>query len=235
MSASPSSAPTGGRLALVIIGALIAVFAVAILCGAIALHWVNGKRDGDGYFTTGPAHLASDGYAVTSDVDVHRGLISVIGKDGFSRVRIQVRSNRRATPFIGVALAHDVHDYLDNTAHTDLTDFNLAPFRPQYRTIGGDEPPADPATQEIWTAQGTTTLNWNVESGGWTLVLMNADGSRGVDATVTAGAQIPIIGQAAWIVTAVGLTILAFGGLLIALGVRRRRQPSSPDGSAWGA
>ena len=81
---------------MVIIGSLIAVFAVAILCGAIALQWVNGKRDGDGYFTTGDAHLAADTYAITSDVDVHRGLISLIGKDGFSRVRIHVRSNRDA-------------------------------------------------------------------------------------------------------------------------------------------
>jgi hypothetical protein len=224
---------------MVIIGGLIAVFAAAILCLAIAVHWVNGKRDGDGYFTTGNARIATGTSAVTSDVDVHRGLISVIGKDGFSRVRIRVRSNRAARVFIGVARAHDVHEYLDETAHTVLTDFNLAPFRPQYRTTRGDKPPAEPAEQQIWTASATgtgeTTLNWNVESGGWTLVLMNADGSPGVDATVNAGAQVPVIGKLAWAVTAAGLVVLAIGGLLLALGLRRRRQPSSPAGSAWAA
>jgi hypothetical protein len=224
---------------MVIVGGLILFVAAAILCLAIALHWVNGKRDGDGYFTTGDVRIATDTYAVTSDVDAHRGLISLIGKDGFSRVRIRVRSSRSAPVFIGVARAHDVSLYLRDTRHTRLTDFDLAPFRPHYRTTVGDQVPADPTQQEIWTASATgtgeTTLNWDVEPGGWTLVLMNAGSSAGVQATVNAGAQVPIIGQLAWGVTAAGLFVLALGGLLLALGLRRRRQPSSPAGSAWAA
>jgi hypothetical protein len=226
---------------MVIIGSLIAVFGVLVLCGAILLHWFNGKRDADGYFTTGDAPLIADTYAITNDLDVHRGLISIIGKDGFSRVRLHVRSDRDAPIFVGVALSHDAFLYLEKTPHTSLSDFNLAPFRPQYSSdLGGDESPADPAAQTIWTASATSegrdvTLDWNVESGGWTLVLMNADGSRGVAATVNAGAQIPIIGQAAWAVSIAGAVILGFGALLLLLGLRRRQQPSSPDGSAWGA
>jgi hypothetical protein len=219
---------------MVIVGGLILFVAAAILCLAIALHWVNGKRDGDGYFKTGDVHLSSAGYAVTSDVDVHRGLISLIGKDGFSRVRIEARSRRGTPMFVGVARPQDVHDYLDDSGHTVLTDFNLGPFRPQYREVRGDALPTDPATR-VWTASGEMTLDWKVASGGWTLVLMNADGRPGVDAIVNAGAQVPIIGRLAWGVTAVGLAVLALGGLLLALGLRRRRQPSSPDGSAWAA
>src|SRR3954470_16747936 len=136
---------------MVIVGGLILFAAVSIMCLAIALHWVNGKRDGDGYFTTGDAHIATDAYAVTNDLDVHRGLISVIGKDGFRRVRIRVRSNRGAPVFVGVARAHDVSLYLRDTRYTRLTDFDLAPFRPHYRTTSGDEPPADPAREPFWT------------------------------------------------------------------------------------
>jgi hypothetical protein len=223
---------------MIVVGGLILLAALAIMCLAIALHWVNGKRDDDGYFTTGDAHVVTGTYAVTNDLDVHRGLVSVIGKDGFSRVRIRVHSNRDGRVFVGVARPQDVSPSLGETRHTVLTDFSLAPFRPQYRTTSGDAPPADPARQPFWTASATSegrdaTLNWDVESGGWTLVLMNADGSPGVAATVNAGARIPLIGQAAWIVTAVGCVLLAVGGLLLALGLRRRRQPSSPDGSAW--
>jgi hypothetical protein len=224
---------------MVIVGGLILFVAVAILCLAIALQWVNGKHDDDGYFTTGDAHIVTDTYAVTSDLDVHRGLISLIGNDGFSRVRIRVRSDRGAPVFVGVGPSHEVSLYLRDTRYARLYDFDLAPFRPMYRTTSGDEPPADPAEQQIWTVSkvgtGETTLDWDVESGGWTLVLMNADGSTGVDAIVNAGAKVPIIGQLTWAVTAVGLLVLALGGLLLALGLRRRRQPSSPDGSAWAA
>ena len=64
---------------------------------------------------------------------------------------------------------------------------------------------------------------------------MNADGSTGIDAEVDAGAQIPIIGTIAWIVTVAGVLVLALGALMLVLGLRRRPQPSSPGGSAWGA
>jgi hypothetical protein len=237
---STPSTPSGGRLAMIIVGGLILFAALAIMFLAIALHWVNGKRDDDGYFTTGDAHVITPTYAVTNDLDVHRGLVSLIGKDGFSRVRIQVHSDRDARVFVGVARSHDAFLYLQDSRHDVITDFDLAPFRPQYRTTRGDEPPADPAKQSFWVASATSegrdaTLDWKVESGPWTLVVMNPDSTPGVTATVNAGAQIPLIGKAAWIVTAAGLLVAALGGLLLALGLRRRRQPSSPDGSAWAA
>jgi hypothetical protein len=233
---APRSTPSGGRLALIIIGALVVTASVAILAFAGFLHWVDSKRE-DGYFTTGMVRIGALNHALTSDLDVHRGLVSVIGKDGFSRVRLHVRTPRDM--FIGVARTEDVDDYLRDAGVTRLTDFDLAPFRPYYAETLGDQDPAPPGDQDIWTAKaqgtGTLTLNWDVEPGGWTLVLMNADGSTGVDAEVDAGAQIPIIGTIAWIVTAVGVLLLALGVLMLVLGLRRRPRPSSPAGSAWGA
>ena len=200
---------------MVIIGGLIAVFAAG--------DPVRGDRPALGQRQARRRRLLHDrrrrtspptGYAITSDVDVHRGLISIIGKDGFSRVRIQrALEPRRPAVHRRRRSRTRSHDYLDNTAHTELTDFDLAPFRPQYRTIARRRAARRSGRagdlDGVRHGQGDATLDWNVESGGWTLVLMNADGSRGVDATVDAGAQIPIIGQAAWIVTAAGLVILA--------------------------
>jgi len=232
----PRSTPTGGRLALIIIGGLVAFASVAILAFAGFLHWVNSQRD-DGYFTTGTVRVGALNHALTSDLDVHRGLVSIIGKDGFSRVRLHVRTGREM--FIGVARSLEVNDYLRDTSYTRLTDFDLAPFDPYYTETVGDKEPGPPSEQDIWTAKtqgtGTLTLDWDVEPGGWTLVLMNADGSTGIDAEVDAGAQIPIIGTIAWVVTAIGVGVLALGVLMIVLGLRRRPQPSSPAGSAWGA
>jgi hypothetical protein len=233
----PRSTPTGGRLALIIIGALVATASVAIFAFAGFLHWVNSKRD-DGYYTTGTVRVGALDHALTSDLDVHRGLVSVIGKDGFSRVRLHVRAPRPM--FVGVARTHDVSAYLGDTTYTRLTDFDLAPFRPYYSGVIGDaSSPDPPGEQNIWTAKaegtGTLTLDWKVAPGSWTLVLMNADGSRKVDAEVDAGAQIPIIGTIAWVVTVIGLVMLAIGALMILAGLRRRPRPSSPAGSAWGA
>ena len=67
------------------------------------------------------------------------------------------------------------------TTFTRLTDFDLAPFRPYYAaTPRADEPVSTrPGEQTFWTAEGAratgaVTLDWKVEPGGWTLVLMNA-------------------------------------------------------------
>ena len=53
--------------------------------------------------------------------------------------------------------------------------------------------PAAPAAQHIWAAEPAPhSLHWNVQSGDWSVVVMNADGSRGVSAAVSAGAQGPL-------------------------------------------
>ena len=84
------------------------------------------------------------------------------------------------------------------------------------------------------TGSGPQALDFD-GGGKWAIVLMNADASAGVDAAVSMGAKAGIVGKLAWIVTAAGLVVLAFGVLLIVLGTRRRELPSSPAGSAWGA
>src|SRR4051794_1435856 len=54
-------------------------------------------------------------------------------------------------------------------------------------------PRRPPATQHIWAAQaqgaGRQALTWNVQRGDWSIVVMNADGSRSVTAAVSAGAK----------------------------------------------
>jgi hypothetical protein len=234
---APRSTPTGGRLALLIVGILIATFSMAILAGAGFLHWLNGKRDGDGYFTTASVRIAADAYAVTTeDVDIDEGFLDAVGAD---QVRLRVRSNTGTPVFVGVARREDVSAYLGESSRAVLSDVEFAPFDPTYTVVGTDQPPGDPTGQDFWTASatgaGTQTLAWDTGGSTWAVVLMNADGSPNVDADVSAGAKAGLVGTLAWIVTVVGLLVLALGVLLILLGLRRRRQPSAPDGSAWAA
>jgi hypothetical protein len=232
-----SRRPTGGRLALVIIGALVATASVAILAGAVALHWASNKRDDGGFFNTAMVRIAADTYAVTSEnVEIDEGFLDVVGADHF---RLRVRSNTNTPVFVGVAPPEEVSTYLGDAARSVLDDVEFAPFDPTYRTSGsGDTSPGKPADEDFWTAKasgtGTQTIEWDT-SGRWAVVLMNAGGSRGVDASVSAGAQTSLVGRVAWTATAVGLIVLAIGVLMIALGVRRRPLESSPAGSAWGA
>ena len=179
-------------------------------------------------------------YAITSDdLDIKEGVLAFVGADGSSGARLRVRSNKNTPIFVGVAYPMDVEDYLRDSAHETLQEVDFAPFRPTYLTASGDKPPAPPTEETFWTASasgtGTQTLEWDLSAGASSVVLMNADGSQGVDASVRAGAKVNLVGRVARLVTIAGLVLLAVGALLIVLGLRRRRQPSSPDGSAWAA
>ena len=64
---------------------------------------------------------------------------------------------------------------------------------------------------------------------------MNADGSRGVNARVSAGASVPLVDDLGYGFSIASLVLVLLGGTLLAEAFRRRPRPSSPDGSASGA
>jgi hypothetical protein len=80
-----------------------------------------------------------------------------------------------------------------------------------YLPVTGDAPQAPPTEQSFWAALasgvGTQTLTWKVRDGNWSVVLMNADGSRGVSADIDLGAKLSFL---LWV--ALGLLI---GGALV--------------------
>ena len=224
------SPPTGGRLAAVVAGGLILLLATMAAVAGAGLVWASSKQD-DGYYTTDHERIATSTYAVaTDDLDVD-GARGALG-----RIRIDVDADRPV--FTGVARTRDVDAYLRGTAHATLTDVDFDPFEPSYRTTRGSAP-ARPADQDFWAATGNAgkPLDWKVRDGSWSVVVMNADGSAGVDVRVSAGASFPWLDElelAAWIAAAL---FLGLGATLLTGGLRlsRRPQPSSPAGSAWAA
>jgi hypothetical protein len=76
-----------------------------------------------------------------------------------------------------------------------VADLDFSPFRVDYDRAPGKGHPAAPASQHFWaaSAQGcqTQTLTWDVADGDWSVVVMNADGSAGMDARVSARAKLP--------------------------------------------
>ena len=94
-----------------------------------------------------------------------------------------------------------------------------------------------PLEQSFWVhaSDGTSTLvDWQIESGEWTAVVMNADGSPGVDATVQASVPSAPLRVAGAILSIIGVGLGAVGTLLVgaAWGGRQYRRPSETMATA---
>jgi hypothetical protein len=217
---------TSRRLITYISGSVVAIVAAAALAaGGVAL-WADGKKNDDGYVTSASHSFTSGGYAIaTDDLDIdENGAPGLIGSDAYGHVRVKADSRSGRPVFVGVARTADVERYLSASAHSSVTDVELDPFHAEYRSYAGAHRPAPPAGAGIWAASahgsGPQTMTWKVRSGGWSVVVMNADGSRGVDAGVSVGADVPFLGPLAWGLFGGGLLLALLASGLIVVGVR---------------
>ncbi len=238
MTSTPQN-PSPTRLGAIITGGAIASLATLVLAGGAGLNWLEDRKDADGYYTTSAERFSTNTYALaTENLDIDDGLPG--SATDYGTVRFKVRSDDAKPVFVGVARTRDVDAYLDRSAHAKLTDFDVDPFEASYRTTGGLTAPAAPGTQPIWAAKtsgdGTQTLTWDPKDGDWSVVVMNADGSAGVDTDISAGADVPIVGDLATAFTIGGISGLGIGVALIAGGlITPRRRPSALAESASAA
>ena len=125
--------------------------------------------------------------------------------------------------------------------YDEVTDFGWGMHSVRYRHIDGSAQAAPPGEQDFWAGSeegsGTVTLDWDVEDGNWTAVVMNADGSAPVRAEVSVGARFDILLPIAIGLTVAGVVLLGLGILLIVLGARRPKTPPYVPGAdalrAW--
>jgi hypothetical protein len=236
-SPSPPRRSSGGRIAALIAGGLLGLVSLGFLVGGGAALWANGQKDDDGYLQTRTENFHSRTAALrTNNLDVDLGgTASVLDTDAYGKVRLRVTPNTGKDVFVGIARSRDVTHYLRGTAHTKVTDIDYHPFHADYATTGGTRHAAAPTTQHIWSAQahghGTQTLTWDVADGDWSVVVMNADGSPGVNADVRAGANVPFLDELAWVGLGIGTVLLLGSAALIYAGARTPRPPRPETGT----
>ncbi|MBE2320143.1 hypothetical protein DVA67_029525 [Solirubrobacter sp. CPCC 204708] len=221
-----NSNPSGGRLAALVTGGVLASLAVVLLAVGASFAWLDDRKDADGYYMTDSERFSTSTYALaTENFDVDHDLPGVVS----GTVRFDVRPNGGKPVFVGIARSRDVKDYLAASAHATLTDVEVDPFAADYRMSDGNARPAAPAGRDIWVAQaqgsGPQRLDWDVEGGDWSVVVMNADGSPAVDAGVAVGSDVPLVGTLKLTALISGVVLLVGGaGLMVggALAPRRR-------------
>jgi hypothetical protein len=226
-AASPRERSRGARIAFIVLGAIAAILAFGLLAGGCALVGVDqALRDDDGFVMSHSEDLRTPTYAIVSeraDLDTEGAEWAL---DTFlGTVRIRAESEEGREIFVGIGREAAVAAYLRNVEHDVVTGLDE---EPQYERRPGGAPRAAPTTVP-WEAStsgaGEQTLDWDPEDGDWRAVLMNADGSRGVAAEVSIGAELDSllwIGIGLLIAGALFATAAAFA---ITAGVHRRRPP----------
>jgi hypothetical protein len=208
-----------GRIIAIIVGSVLALSAMAIFIagGVLSLAYIIESDDG-GYFDATLDRLGTPTAAITTgDVDLRTdpGPQWVFDAVDVS-VRIQATSVGQGTElFVGIGSELDVETYLSGVARDEVSDVH-AGGSVRYDSVPGDQPAASPIEETFWVASasgaGTQILEWDVAEGEWVVVLMNADGSPGILADVT-------VGMRSGALLAVGVSMLAVGGVLLAIAV----------------
>jgi hypothetical protein len=222
----------GGRIAAIIASGVVALLSLGFLATGGLLLYADSKKDEQGYNTTGTDRFSTETSALASenlDLDLD-GAESLLDEGVLGKLRVKAESNDGKPVFVGVARTSDVRDYLRGSAHDIVTDVDYSPFHVDYSTRGGDSSPGAPGEQTFWAAtaqgDGEQTLAWEVEDGDWSVVVMNADGSAGVDTGISFGAKLGFLDDAGWISLGTGLVLLALAGGLLFAGVRPPRGPA---------
>lgn len=222
---------TPGRVVTAVLGCLLAATAVGTAIGGTTLLAADrAGRDADGFIGTPSQTVSTPGYALVLDPIELRGgpngpdLGTVLGQ-------VRVAASSPAGVFVGIGPAADVDGYLAGVERSRLS--AQRPGRQVVpRPLPGGAPSTPPQQQSFWSASasgtGTQQVTWTATEGRWAIVVMNADGTRPVTATLSAGVTAPALH---WLWTAlfwVAGPLLVLGAILIGLALPRRGVGSAP-------
>ena len=220
----PTSRWTAGRVAVVTLGTLALLLgSTAVVGGATLLDWEEGD-----FYTTPTRTIGTAGYAVATD----ELLLEGSGLDqGLGRIRVRAEAVDGTELFVGVGHADDVRDYLAGVSHTELLG----------RTVGGrlqhsgGPPQAGPQEVDFWVASsagpGRQPVEVDAQAGSWTVVVMAADASPGLEIRGDVGATLPWVASVATALLPLGALLILGGALAIGLSLRSasvRPRPGHP-------
>jgi hypothetical protein len=235
----PRSSRSGGHIAAIVTGTVVlAIAAAALLGGGVVIAADTTQRDSDGYYASGVEKLTTPTHALVSN-----GLdVGTAGPDWLFRqarlgtVRVTASGTASKPIFVGIARKPLVGRYLRGVGHDEITDFEVDPLSVTTVRRPGVAAAAAPAAESFWarsaSGSGRQTMTWPVQKGAWAVVIMNADGSRGVSSGVSVGAKLGFMRSLGIGLLIVGVILAAGGAVAVVMGMRRPRPPASATGAA---
>ena len=219
--------PRRSGAALFVTGAFLLFTALVLLITGTVIRVIDDSWRRDGHLTSGQIALTSPSHAIATerlDLEDIAPLWPDVG-GLLGDLRLRALGTGGEPVFIGIAPADRAAAYLGGMGHATLTE--LEDPVTTYAEHPGGAPAGKPTDQDFWVASSSGTglraVEWPTTAGSWTVVVMNADGSAGVNASVDVGITAPVQQWAANTLLISGGVIAVFGILLILGGFRRRR------------
>jgi hypothetical protein len=214
-------------------GVLATVGAVLALGGGgvLALGGSDGEfSSGHRVVSTSASALVSKAASINNTADVTKVL-------GQPRIKIAADSmTGERNVFIGVGRKADVDRYLAGAQIDRVNDFEVDPWTLDKTRVEGSVRPKPPATQSFWVTRSSgssAAIDWKVRDGNYRVVVMNADGSRGVHTDSEFSVQVPHLASAAIVALILGVVIIAGGIVLMAIPSRRRPVATPPQAPTY--
>jgi hypothetical protein len=206
------------RLLVGLLGITGAIVATGLLIGGGTLLWIDATMtDTDGFINTKPVTLETETYAIATppaEIDITSTGPFEFGTLATFRIEVENLDSTKGV-FVGVSEADALENYLGGVWHVEIKDLQLEPFKATMTLNPGELAPQTPSLQAFWktSAQGVgaQTLTWDMESGDYSIILMNEDASPGVAVAAIVGARVPLIRP-------VSMSLLIGGGIVLALG-----------------
>ena len=227
------------RIILLIFGLLFLLASLPLTIGGWSILWANAfLPDDDGFFISGDHRLDRNSYAMvteSADIDFDEewqggwGWCGDWDSGDFVTIKIEGKNNDSSKGiFIGIAEESDWEEYLNDVEYDEVTDISLDPFTVDYINHPGNSSPEAPTSQSFWTESiygtGRQVLEWEPETGTYSVILMNEDGSRSVDVDVAVGAKVPwLFGVGVGMVVG-GVAALIIGILMVVFSLRGRKK-----------
>jgi hypothetical protein len=216
-------------ISLGVLAIAVGLLTAAAAIGLLAVFGTSGELH------TGSRQVSTTGAAVVSDVARLQATRGVAGVTGSPSLRLSAVPGPGTTSvFIGVGPAPDVDRYLADVAVDEVTDVDLDPFDLTVLRHGGAAAAAPPREQSFWVASADSPSNaeltWRVQGGDYRLVVMDSDGTAGVDTRIQLRLSLPHA-------LPIGVSVLAGGALVAVLGTGvvtnqlaggRRPRPNPP-------
>ena len=230
----PPATSSAGRIAAIVVGALIALLAAGLLAvGGFGL-WVDQtQRDADGWLMS-PSHRFETATRALTAEGLRLGEVRGDWAPDLGAVRVRVRAAGDAPVFVGIAPQAQVDDYLRGVAHSEVTELRTRGYDGIDRA--GTREPGAPASAGFWSASasgpGEQVVRWELESGDWAVVVMNADGSPGVIANASVGVRAAWLDELSIALLIAGVVLAAAAAALIVYGIPRPPHAPAPAAPA---